>query len=63
MRIQVKLRGQRLETEEIQGVLKKHDLVLEAVITKFGETAASEILVAYIVLKGMCSKYSGHESY
>ena len=49
---QVKLRGYRIELEEIEEVLKKREWVKEAVVVMRGEVEEEKRLVAYVVREG-----------
>jgi non-ribosomal peptide synthetase component F/acyl carrier protein len=46
---QVKVRGYRIETGEIEAVLNRHALVDESVVVALGETAGEKQLIAYVV--------------
>jgi amino acid adenylation domain-containing protein/non-ribosomal peptide synthase protein (TIGR01720 family) len=46
---QVKVRGYRIETAEIEAVLLREEGVLEALVTALGETQEERRLVAYVV--------------
>jgi amino acid adenylation domain-containing protein len=46
---QVKIRGFRVELGEVEAAIERHPAVQEAVVTSFGEDAASRHLVAYLV--------------
>jgi len=48
---QIKLRGQRIETGEIEAALVQHGSISEAVVTTTGDASGAERLVAYVVLK------------
>ncbi len=48
---QVKIRGIRIEMEEIESVLLKHPSIKEAVVTKAEMTGDREFLYAYVTLK------------
>lgn len=48
---QVKVRGFRIELQEIENVLQKHPLINDLLVTVFNDETAGQQLVAYITLK------------
>ncbi len=48
---QVKLRGYRIELTAIEAVLQQHSVILEAVVSLWGDDSDSKRLVAYLVLE------------
>jgi acyl carrier protein len=49
---QVKLRGYRIELNEIESVLHKHDFVKDCAVTAFKENNGNEYLAAYVIPEG-----------
>jgi hypothetical protein len=50
---QVKLRGNRIELEEVEAVLLGHPLVLAAAVVLAGDPSADGILAAFVVANGL----------
>jgi amino acid adenylation domain-containing protein len=53
---QVKIRGIRIELEEIESILTKHPAIREAVVLKQETSAKEEFLAAFLVLKNQTQK-------
>lgn len=58
---QVKLRGFRIETGEIESALREHRDVLEAVVVQRGERGENTHLAAYVTTRRSASTESGRE--
>ncbi|HEX8243800.1 MAG TPA: amino acid adenylation domain-containing protein, partial [Longimicrobium sp.] len=58
---QVKVRGYRIELEEVEQALAAHPAVAEAAATARGETGAGRRLVAYLVARGGAERPSSAE--